>query len=57
MSNCGLCGRPVYTGEPICDGCKKSRNRRARKENRKLNWKKKEILEDEEEDATTVWVE
>lgn len=56
--NCGICGRPVYTGGPICDGCKKSKNIRGKKEQKKLDWQEeKEKVREEDEDAQDVWVD
>jgi len=62
--NCGFCGRPVYDGKPICEGCRKSRARAGAKKQRKfdrefIQTEKDEKLNEqgweEEEDASSVW--
>jgi len=64
--NCGFCGRPVLNGQPICEGCRKSRNRSGLKKQRKFDrehmLKEKEqrvdeAFEEEEEDASATWAE
>ncbi len=63
--NCGLCGKPVYTGQPICVGCMKSRNRMGKRKQLRFDreyltqQKETEIDESErvEESADEVWVE
>lgn len=64
--NCGLCGRPVFNNQPICDGCKKARNMKGKKVQRKFEREEKikkawglaeDDTEDEEVDAQDVWVD
>jgi hypothetical protein len=59
--NCGFCGRIVPSGQPICDGCRKARNRSGVRKQRKFDRQdriERAIRGEEEvkeEDASAVW--
>jgi hypothetical protein len=59
--NCGFCGRPVPIGQPICEGCRKARNRSGARAQRRFDREdlvKKAVFEEtktEDEDASAVW--
>jgi len=61
--NCGFCGRPVPIGQPICDGCRKARNRSGVKKQRRFEREEKlhkaltDQEESKEEDASSVWAD
>ncbi|MFH0861019.1 MAG: hypothetical protein V1921_07445 [Candidatus Altiarchaeota archaeon] len=64
--NCGLCGRPVYDNQPICEGCRKSRNTKGKRVQKKFDREEKikkawgfsqKEEDEEEEDAQAAWVD
>ncbi|MBU0762613.1 MAG: hypothetical protein KKD39_06270 [Candidatus Altiarchaeota archaeon] len=67
MVNCGRCGRPIYDNQPICSFCRKTISKEATKKTNRLNRQREEQIDmmtnmtspggEEEEDATSVWVE
>ena len=61
--NCGVCGKPIFDGGQICEGCRKALVRNKGREFRrferqsKYEEKFKKLDTDDEEDATEVWID
>ncbi|MFC2154338.1 hypothetical protein ACFLRC_02510 [Candidatus Altiarchaeota archaeon] len=63
MKNCGRCGKPLYTDEQICEGCRKALSRKTAREHRryereeKLEEKFREPGRDVDKQNDFFWVE
>lgn len=65
MINCGMCGRPTKNPQGICELCIKSKNRVQKREQRRdereikaKTFDQQDVgTEEEEEDASAVWVD